>query len=208
MKTRLVERGQGIRFVTNSGLQFLSLIQIAFALPTGVIDVDNFEFGIEIQGRRTLFAIADARAFCATEGNVRFTAGRRRVDVGHASFNVVDKTKDARGIVAKDRRRQSVFAIVGYLHGVFEVFDAQDRQDRSEDFFTSNTHIGSDMVEDSWSNKISFVESIAGCARTATHELSAIFLTNVDVVQHSIELTLIYTGSHFSLWIRTNSDAH
>ena len=83
MKTRLVERGQGIRFVTNSGLQFLSLIQIAFALPTGVIDVDNFEFGIEIQGRRTLFAIADARAFCATEGNVRFTAGRRRVDVGH-----------------------------------------------------------------------------------------------------------------------------
>ena len=74
MKTRLVERGQGIRFVTNSGLQFLSLIQIAFALPTGVIDVDNFEFRIEIQRRRTLFAVANAGTFRTAKRNVSFAA--------------------------------------------------------------------------------------------------------------------------------------
>ena len=125
MKTRLVERGQGIRFVTNPGLQFLSLIQIAFALPAGVIDVDNFEFGIEIQGRRTLFAIADARALAAAKRNVSFTAGRGRVDMRHARFDVLDKTENTRGIVAEDRRRQTVLAIVCNFHSLFKVLHSQ-----------------------------------------------------------------------------------
>src|SRR5713101_5422653 len=48
-------------------------VQIALALPAGIVDVNYFQFGIEVQRGRALFTIADAGALDAAERNVRFT---------------------------------------------------------------------------------------------------------------------------------------
>src|ERR1051325_2770504 len=53
------------------------LIQIPLALASGVIDVDDFQLRVEIQRRRALLAVADARALAAAEGDMRLAAGRR-----------------------------------------------------------------------------------------------------------------------------------
>ena len=56
---------------------FHSYVKIPFAFATGVIDVHNFQFSIEIQCRGPLFAIADSCSFNSAKGNVRFTSGGR-----------------------------------------------------------------------------------------------------------------------------------
>jgi hypothetical protein len=56
------------------GVTYFS-VKIPLALAAGVIDINDFELSIEVQRRRSLFAIADAGAFNATKGNVSFAAG-------------------------------------------------------------------------------------------------------------------------------------
>ena len=48
-------------------------------------------------------AIADARALDSAEGNVSFAAGSRRINVGHACLDLINKTENASRIVSEDR---------------------------------------------------------------------------------------------------------
>src|SRR5438105_282577 len=82
-----VQESEIIVFVLPEGVanssHIASLIEISFAPPTRVINVDDLQFSIKVEGRRSLLAIADPCSFDPAERNVRLTAGGRRIDVRH-----------------------------------------------------------------------------------------------------------------------------
>src|SRR2546423_9100397 len=163
---------------------------------------------MEVDPRRALFAIADAGAFDAAEGNVRFAAGGRRVDVRHARLDLVNKAEDARSIVRKDRRRQAELGIVRDLHRLVKVFDPHHRKYWTKDFFAGDAHIRSDVIENCWLHEITLVEAIAGGAFATTNQGCAVFTANVQVFEHGLELTFIDARAHFSLRIHAVANAH
>src|SRR5438067_1344582 len=92
----LREVGKKLRELWVHLLESVRSVQISFALASGIVDINNFQFSIKIQRGRALFAIADAGAFDAAKGNMRLAAGGRRIDVRHASLDLIDKAEDAR----------------------------------------------------------------------------------------------------------------
>src|SRR5713226_7272946 len=184
------------------------LIQIPFALAPCVININHFQFSVEIERGRALLAIADACAFDAAERNVCLAAGRRRVDVRHAGFNLIHKAENARGVVRKDRRRQAIFRVVGDLHRFVEILDADDAKHWPKDFLARDAHVGCDVIENGWAHEVAFVESVTGSTLATAHQRSAVFSPNVQITQDSLELILIDARPHFGLWIVAVTDSH
>src|SRR5437016_1203623 len=165
-------------------------VKIPLALATGVVHINYFQFGVEVERGRALLAIADAGAFDAAERNVRFAAGRRRVDMRHAGFNLVNEAEDARGVVRKDCGRQAILSVVGDLHRCFEIFHADDGEHGPEDFLARDAHIGRDVIENGWAHEVALVESIAGGPLAAAQERRAVLAADVEIFQDSLELAL------------------
>src|SRR5437763_13441495 len=65
-----------------------SLIEIALALAPRVVNVNDFQFCVEIERGRALLECADACGLDAAEGDVRLAACRRRIDVRHSRLNL------------------------------------------------------------------------------------------------------------------------
>src|SRR5215207_10042801 len=64
------------------------------------------------------------------------------------------------------------------------------------------------MIEDGWADEITFVEPVPRCARSAANEFCTIFASDIDVIQHSLELDLIDARPHLSRRIRSGTDSH
>src|SRR5690242_12871617 len=64
------------------------------------------------------------------------------------------------------------------------------------------------MVENCWVHKITFIESIARCARTSAHESGTVFASHVNVLENRVELVLINTRSHLRVCIASRPEAH
>src|SRR6266571_2477271 len=158
---------------------FSILIQIPFALAAGIVYVNYFQLGVEVQRGRALFAIADAGAFDAPERNMRFAAGGGRVDVRHTSLNLIDEAKDPRSIVGKNRGRQAVFTIIRYLHRLVEVFDAHYGKHRSKDLFARDAHVRRNPIENRGPHKVAFVQTITRGSLTTANQCRAIFAADV-----------------------------
>jgi len=79
----------------------------------GVIDVDSFPLGVEVDGADAAFAVSIARGLGAAEGQVDFGADGRSVDVGDAGFEVANGSEGFVDVFGVERRRQSVLDVVG-----------------------------------------------------------------------------------------------
>src|SRR6266849_4268910 len=69
-------------------------VDARFALSAGVVDVDDFRVGVEIDCRVAHLARPHARFFRPAKRHMRFAADRGRIDVRHSSLNFVHKLEN------------------------------------------------------------------------------------------------------------------
>src|SRR3989454_5730326 len=73
-----------------------------------VIDVNNFQVGVEIESRRTLFTFADTGRLHPAERNLGFSSNCRRIHVNHAGLDPFTEIENAAGVIGIDRRSQTI----------------------------------------------------------------------------------------------------
>src|SRR6266487_3816335 len=68
-------------------------VQLTLALAPRVIDVDDFQFAVKVDGRGAGLALADSGRLHPAERDVSFAAHRRRVNVDHSAFQPFGRLK-------------------------------------------------------------------------------------------------------------------
>jgi len=112
------------------------------------------------------------------------------VDVGLSEVEVFERLHDSVDVGSKDRRGQTVFAVVGEGYGFFVVVERQDGDDGSEYLFLHDFRILLGSDEDSRLKEIAF--AIVGGARTAGKYLSAGSYGAFDHLVYLCLLRLVY----------------
>ena len=91
----------------------------------GVIDVDGFPGGVEVERAGAAFAMAVAGLLDAAEGQMDFGADGGRVDVGDAGFQVAHGAEGAVDVARVERGGEAVMDAVGDFDGLVEVVDTR-----------------------------------------------------------------------------------
>src|SRR5882762_8913588 len=167
----------------------------------GVVDVEGFPFGVEIDRSDGGFAVAVAGFLRAAEGQVGFGADGWRVDVDDAGEQVADGVKGAIHVARVDRGREAVGHAVGYFHGFFQASDGDYRNHRAEDFFLRDAHLWIAVAEHCRFVEPTFGEGAVSQAMAASKKLGAFGLADLHVLHYGFELLLVDAGTHIDSWV-------
>src|SRR5690606_17183601 len=74
-------------------------------------------------------------------------------------IDTVLKVTRMAAVLSKDGHTIPIGVAVDELHRLFQGVDAHDTQDRTENLFLVNTHIGLDIVKDGWPHKVAILVS-------------------------------------------------
>src|SRR5450631_753265 len=97
--------------------------------------------------------IAKQRALPAAEAMERHGNRDRHIDADHARLNTVGEGAGRIAIACEDRGSVAVLVLVDQCESGVEVAGADDSEDRSEDLFTVDAHLGLYMVEEAGSDE-------------------------------------------------------
>src|SRR5262249_36791135 len=112
----------------------------------------------------------------------------------------------ARHIITEDRSGQTKWRVICHLDGFLLGLELLNDNNRSQDFFLHNSHIGFDAGEDRR------IDVIAGAILftlrfiTAEFEFGAFFLADFDVFENALLLNFAYQRTHFGVLIQARSD--
>ena len=73
-------------------------VQVAGTLGTGIVNVDHFDFRVEVESGGPLLSVANSGCLDASEGYLGLTTGRRGVDVGDSRFDGIYESKHLRDV--------------------------------------------------------------------------------------------------------------
>src|SRR4051812_41163461 len=119
------------------------------ALETvGIVYVNRLPFGIEIYGGLAALAVSVASGLGAAEGKMHLGSDSRRVHVRDSGIQVARGAEGGVHVAGVDGGRKAIDHVVGDLDGVVEAVGRDERDDRAEDLFLSNAHLGIDVAED------------------------------------------------------------
>src|SRR5712671_4525885 len=172
----------------------------------GVVDVEGFPFGVEIDRGDGCFAVAVAGFLGAAEGQVGFGADGWRVDVDDAGEQVANGVKGAIHVARVDRGREAVGHAVGYFHGFLQASDGDYRNYGAEDFFLRDAHLWIAVAEDGWFVEPAFGEGAVSQAMASGEELGAFGLADLHVLHYGFELRLVDAGTHIDSWVEAIAD--
>src|SRR5579872_4919825 len=173
----------------------VALVKIAFALAAGVIEIDDLQIGVEIDGRVAHFARADAAIFRAAKRYMCFAADRWRIYVRHACLDLVDKFKNLVGIGRVDGARKAVAHGIRGRQGLVETLHADHAEHRPEDFLLRDAALDRDAVEHRRRDEPTAIEARASKAVAAANELR--FLpADFDVAQNGFQLRFVHERAH------------
>src|SRR5882757_2871383 len=172
----------------------------------GVIDVEGFPFGVEIDRSDGGFAVAVAGFLRAAEGQVGFGADGWRVDVDDAGEQVANGVKGAIHVARVDRGREAVGHAVGYFHGFFQASDGDYRNHWAEDFFLRDAHLWIAVAEHGRFVEPTFGEGAVSQAMASGEELDAFGLADLHVLHDGFELLLVDAGTHIDSRVEAIAD--
>src|SRR6185312_3922959 len=101
----------------------------------GVVDVDGFPGGVEVEGSGAAFAVAVAGLLDSAEGEMDFGSDSWRIDVGDSGLQITDGAEGLVYVAGVERGGKAVLDAVGGLHGFVEVCNFDEADDGAEDFF-------------------------------------------------------------------------
>ena len=145
------------------GLVVVDLSALEFV---GIVDVDGFPFGEEIDGGDGGFTMAIAGLLGAAKGEMSFCADGGCIDVDDAGVKIAKSGEGSVDVAGVHGSGQAVGDAVGDVNSLLEIVDGNHRNDGTEDFFLSDVHLGIAIGEDGGLVKPSFgvsafVESMA-----------------------------------------------
>ena len=117
----------------------------------------------------------------------------RHVDADHADLDGIGEGAGGITVAGEYRGAIAVFMVVDHLDGVVEGAGANDRKNRSEDFFLVDGHVGGDAVKQRAADKIAVLIALQREAAAVDNQLGAFADALVDVTQH---LFLVHLGDH------------
>src|SRR5258708_36258231 len=91
----------------------------------GVVDVEGFPFGVEVDGGDGGFAVAVAGFLGAAEGQVGFGADGWRVNIDDTGEQVANGVKGAIHVARVDLGGRRIIKKKSYLHGMMEGSDTK-----------------------------------------------------------------------------------
>src|SRR5258707_10850070 len=172
----------------------------------GVVGVEGFPFGVEIDRGDSGFAVAVAGFLGAAEGQVGFGADGWRVDVDDAGEEIANGVKGAIHVARVDRGRKAVRHAVGYFHGFFQASDGDYRNHRAEDFFLRDAHFWIAVAEHGRFVEPTFGVRAIGQPMAAGEELGAFVLADLHVLHYGFELLFVDARTHIDSRVETIAD--
>src|SRR5208282_1355102 len=124
------------------------LVDLGALELVGIVDVDGFPLGEEVEGGDGGFAMAVAGLLGSAEGEVRFGADGGSVDVDDAGVEIAEGGEGGIDVAGVDGSGEAVGDIVGNFDSLLEIVDGNYRNDGAEDFFLGNAHLGRAIAED------------------------------------------------------------
>src|SRR6185312_3179875 len=141
----------------------------------GVVDVDGFPGGVEVEGSGAAFAVAVAGLLDSAEGEVNFGSDSWGVDVGDAGFEVADGAESLVHVAGVESRGKAVLDAVGGFHGFVEVCNFDEADDGAEDLFAGDAHFRFYGAEDGGGEEVAFVEGSVFERVAAGEQLGSFF---------------------------------
>src|SRR5437870_5574847 len=129
-----------------------------------------------------------------------------RIDIGNSGIEVAHGGERFVHVFRVERRRKAILNVVSYRDGIFEIVAGDDRHDGAEDFFLGDAHLGIDVDEHRRLHEpavliFAFVEAL-----TAADHSRAFVFADVDIVQVSLQLSLVNCGTHVHALIQAIAD--
>ena len=135
-----------------------------------------------------------------------FDAGARQVHCDQASFDVVDVFECRGEILRQNGRGEAEANFIGEANGIIVIVGADEREDRSEDFFLRDGGVGRNVAEDGWLNEVAFRERSFGEAIAAGEKIAAFALTFFDIAENGFELRFIGARAHVDAGLGAGAD--
>src|SRR5256885_7827769 len=150
--------------------------------------------------------MAIARGLGTSKGKMNFSANRRRVDVSNSGIQIAHGCECLVDVASVDRRRQTVFNVVGNLDRVLEVLARNDRDNRSENFFLRDAHLGIDIAEygrlhEKAMTVVALVQAIAAALQLCTFGLA-----DINILKVALQLAFIDRRAHICGLVETIAD--
>ena len=142
---------------------------------------DGLEAGVEADAFGAVDGVvAEEGALPSAEGVEGHGHGDGHVDADHAGLHAAAEVAGGVAVAGEDAGAVAVLVLVDELEGFFEVVDADDAEDRAEDLFLVDTHLGLDVVEEAGAEEktVAFGECMGAAV---DDELGAFGLAEVDV---------------------------
>ncbi len=148
----------------------------------------GFQAGVEAHAFGAVDGVvAEEGALPASEAVEGHGDGDGHVDAYHADLDAVDEVAGGVAVAGEDGGPVAVLVLVDHLEGGFEVVDAHDSEDGSEDLLAVDLHVGLYVVEEAGSEEEAFAPGKGGL--TAVYdELSALLGAVLDVGLHFFEM--------------------
>src|SRR6185295_4526450 len=183
-----------------------ALVDTRLPSLAGVVDVDSFHLGIELERGRSLLARPDAGGLGAAEGKLRLAPGRAAVDVDDAGLDVVREAEDVRRIAGEDGRGEAVAHVVGGGHRLLEALHPDHGDHRAEDLLLGDAHGGGDAVEHRRLHEVAVGQRALLQLPSVSAQLRSFLLADGDVLEVGLELRPVDGASHVDAGVQTAAD--
>src|SRR5581483_3830451 len=138
-------------------------------------------------------------------------AAPRRLDVGglhvvhpdNSRAQSLHRAESLEDVAGPNRRSETVWRVIGDLYCVFFVFEGNDGGDWPENFFTGDTGVVVDVIEDRCLDVVALRELLGA---TGGRGYFGLFLAEFLVRLHTIVLLLADRRSHFRIAIEWGTE--
>src|SRR6185437_6003785 len=187
--------------VFSSAVGSLSGVNLGALEFVGVVDVDGFPGGVEVEGSGSAFAVAVAGLLDTAEGEVNFGSDSWGVDVGDAGLEVADGAESLVHVAGVESGGKAVLDAVGGFDGFVEVCNFNEADDGAEDLFAGDAHFRFYGAEDGGGEEVAFVEGSVFERVAAGEELGSFFFSDFDVAGGSVDLLLVDLRAHLDEFV-------
>ncbi|MDT4866016.1 hypothetical protein FQZ97_1008490 [compost metagenome] len=137
-----------------------------------------------------LVEVTEARSLPATEGVVSNRNRDRHVDTDHANLNAACKIARCITVAGEDSNAIAEFMFIRQSQCFLVGLGANDRKNRTEDFFLIDAHVRRDIVEQATTHVEAIFITLHLEVTTIDDEVCAFFDTEIDITANAIECSL------------------
>ena len=150
--------------------------------------------------------VAEERAFPAAEAVIGDRDRDGDVDADHADLRLGGEIAGGVAVAGEDCGAVAELMIVDHLDGGIVIRRAHHRENRAENLFLVDLHLGRDAVEQARADIIAALIALQRQVATVHHQLGAFLHAVIDIAAHFVEMHLAHERTHLGIAVRAGAD--